>query len=104
TPGRDHFGIQRHIAVRHADTIEHQLHVALTPEMSWVLGRFQIPDKVDAARKRLLAEFRYRMQMTEYGVANRNAGGREVWFIQCALQKGTSGQDHLPRTGTQGQG
>ena len=59
-------------------------------------------DEVAAAGKCLLAEFRHRVQMTEHGIADRNRGGGKIWFVQRALEKGTGGQDHLPRTGTQG--
>src|SRR5208337_3141123 len=97
---RDHLGVQRHIALRHADAIELQLHVALAPEMSGVLGRFQMSDQVAAARESLLAEFGHRVEMTEDGISDGNGCRRKVRFIHGALQKSTGGQDHLPRTGT----
>src|SRR5208282_2421808 len=68
----DHLGVERHVAVRQSDAIEHQLHVALAPEMSGVLGRLQMADEIASAWKRLLAEFRYRVQMTKHGISDRD--------------------------------
>ena len=59
-------------------------------------------DKIAAARKRLLSELGHRVQMTEHGIADGDGRRRKVGFIHGALQKGTGGQDHFPRTGTQG--
>jgi hypothetical protein len=98
--GGDDLRVERHIAVGQSDAIEHQLHVALAPEMAGILGRFEMPDKIGSARKRLPSEFRHRVQMAEHGIADGNGGGRKVRFIHGALQKGTGGQDGLPRTGT----
>ena len=101
--GRDHFRVERHVAVRQSDAIEHQLDVPFAPEMAGVFGRFEVSNQIASTRKRLLAEFGHRVQMTEYGVSDRDGRGREVRFIHGALQKGTGGQDCFPRTGTQGQ-
>jgi hypothetical protein len=70
--------------------------------MSRVFGGFEMANEVAAARESLLAKLRDRVQTTEYGISDRNGGGGKVGFIHGALEKGTGGQDHLPRTGTQG--
>jgi hypothetical protein len=100
--GGDDFGFQGHIALRHADAIEYQLQIAFAPEMAGIFGGFEMPYKIAAAREGLLSELGYGVQMAEDGVADGDGGRRKVRFVHGALQKGTGGQDHLTRTGTQG--
>jgi hypothetical protein len=59
-------------------------------------------DEIGSAGEGLLAEFRDRVEVTENGIADGSGRRREIRLIHGALQKGTGGQDHFPRTGTQG--
>ena len=54
------------------------------------------------AKAILLSELGYGVEVAKDGITDGNGGRRKVGFVHGALQKGSSGQDHLSRTGTQG--
>src|ERR1700691_299078 len=70
----DHFGVERHIALRQSDAVEDQLQVAFAPEMTGLLRGLEMSDKVGPAGKGLLSELGDRVQMAEHRIAN--GGGR----------------------------
>src|SRR4030081_1719502 len=90
SPGRDNLSLKGQVAVRHADAVELQLQVPLTPKMTGAFRRFQLPAGVAAAREGRLARLGHRMHMAKPGIANRDGSRGKVRFVHGALQKGSS--------------
>jgi hypothetical protein len=58
-----------------------------------------VADQITAPRKGLATKCTYSVQMTKNWIPDVDRGRGEVWFVEGALQKSTSGQDDVSRAG-----
>src|ERR1700757_1110294 len=74
--------------VRQAYAVELHPQVALADKMSGLFCRFQVACKVTSPRKDGMSELvDTASQSADKRVADRDRGGGEVWFVECAVEK-----------------
>src|SRR5579871_1486979 len=88
----DHLGFERQIAARQSNAVKLQLEVSLAPEVTGILGGFEMSDEVTATRKGLLTKLGDSAKVAKNGVPDIDGGRGKVRFIEGTLQKSTGGQ------------
>lgn len=92
TAGGDDLGFQRQIAAGDADAVELQLEISLTPEVTGILGGFEVTDEVAATREGLLSELSDSAKVTRTGSPTSTVAEEKLGSLRVHCKRVPAGR------------